>query len=140
MTCVSTGRAIRCWTADVWFAHSRDRGACWRQTHVAGPVGLRPAEPSVPIFVGEYQRLAALRGAVSPPSSPWRRRRPATGPTASFSPGSGRVDRARPPPPAEPRNAAVSPVCRVQLDRRAGLDRAAGSELRWEVKERPRPG
>src|SRR6266700_3688679 len=97
MTCVSTGRAIRCWTADVWFAHSRDRGACWRQTHVAGPVGLRPAEPSVPIFVGEYQRLAALR-------------------------------------------AAVSPVCRVQLDRRAGLDRAAGSELRWEVKERPRPG
>src|SRR6266700_3988390 len=87
MTCVSTGRAIRCWTADVWFAHSRDRGACWRQTHVAGPVGLRPAEPSVPIFVGEYQRLAALRGAVSPPSSPWRRRRPATGPTASFPPG-----------------------------------------------------
>src|SRR5262249_43016774 len=29
-------------TADVWFAHSGDRGATWRQTHVAGPTDLRP--------------------------------------------------------------------------------------------------
>ena len=30
-------------TADVWFAHSDDRGASWRQTHVAGPTDLRTA-------------------------------------------------------------------------------------------------
>jgi hypothetical protein len=49
-------------TADVWFAHSADRGASWRQTHVAGPTGLRPAELPVPNFVGEYQGWPALRG------------------------------------------------------------------------------
>jgi hypothetical protein len=49
-------------TADVWFAHSPDRGRSWRQTHVAGPTQLRPAELPVPNFVGEYQGLAALRG------------------------------------------------------------------------------
>jgi hypothetical protein len=28
-------------TADVWFAHSADRGGTWRQTRVVGPTGLR---------------------------------------------------------------------------------------------------
>jgi len=49
-------------SADVWFAHSPDRGRSWRQTHVAGPTQLRPAQLPVPNFVGEYQGLAALRG------------------------------------------------------------------------------
>jgi hypothetical protein len=49
-------------TADVWFAHSSDRGRSWRQTHVAGPTDLRPAELPVGNYVGEYQGLAALRG------------------------------------------------------------------------------
>ena len=49
-------------TADVWFAHSPDRGRSWRQTHVAGPTDLRPAELPVGNYVGEYQGLAALRG------------------------------------------------------------------------------
>jgi hypothetical protein len=30
-------------TADVWFAHSDNRGASWSQTHVAGPTDLRTA-------------------------------------------------------------------------------------------------
>ena len=49
-------------TTDVWFAHSPDRGRSWRQTHVAGPTDLRPAELPVGNYVGEYQGLAALRG------------------------------------------------------------------------------
>ena len=49
-------------TADVWFAHSDDGGRSWRQTHVAGPTDLRPAELPVGNYVGEYQGLAALRG------------------------------------------------------------------------------
>jgi hypothetical protein len=49
-------------TADVWFAHSPDRGRSWRQAHVAGPTDLRPAELPVGNYVGEYQGLAALRG------------------------------------------------------------------------------
>jgi hypothetical protein len=49
-------------TADVWFAHSNDHGATWRQTHIAGPTDLRPADLPVPNYVGEYQGLAALRG------------------------------------------------------------------------------
>lgn len=48
-------------TADVWFAHSDNRGRSWRQNHVAGPFDLRTALPSVN-YVGEYQGLAALRG------------------------------------------------------------------------------
>ena len=49
-------------TTDVWFAHSRDSGGSWRQTHVAGPFDLRAA-PSPTGFprLGEYQGLAALR-------------------------------------------------------------------------------
>jgi hypothetical protein len=49
-------------TADVWFAHSSDHGATWRQTHVAGPTDLRPADLPAGNLVGEYQGLAALRG------------------------------------------------------------------------------
>jgi hypothetical protein len=49
-------------TADVWFAHSPDRGASWRQPHVAGPTDLRPADLPHGNYVGEYQGLAALRG------------------------------------------------------------------------------
>jgi len=49
-------------TADVWFAHSRDRGGSWRQTHVAGPTDLRTAPLPAHNYVGEYQGLAALRG------------------------------------------------------------------------------
>jgi hypothetical protein len=49
-------------TADVWFAHSDDRGASWRQSHVAGPTDLRTAPLPHHNYVGEYQGLAPLRG------------------------------------------------------------------------------
>jgi hypothetical protein len=49
-------------TADVWFAHSGDRGTSWRQTHVAGPTDLRTAPLPAHNYVGEYQGLAALPG------------------------------------------------------------------------------
>jgi hypothetical protein len=49
-------------TADVWFAHSQDRGRSWRQTHVAGPTDLRTAPLPAHNYVGEYQGLAALPG------------------------------------------------------------------------------
>jgi hypothetical protein len=49
-------------TADVWFAHSQNRGESWRQTHVAGPTDLRTAPMPAHNYVGEYQGLAALRG------------------------------------------------------------------------------
>jgi hypothetical protein len=49
-------------TADVWFAHSHDRGGSWRQTHVAGPTNLRTAPLPGHNYVGEYQGLAALPG------------------------------------------------------------------------------
>ena len=48
-------------TADVWFAHSRNRGASWRQTHVAGPTDLQTAPLPGHNYVGEYQGLAGLR-------------------------------------------------------------------------------
>jgi hypothetical protein len=59
------GRAVQgdaALTADVWFAHSQDRGRSWRQTHVAGPTNLRTAPLPAHNFVGEYQGLAALPG------------------------------------------------------------------------------
>ena len=49
-------------TADVWFAHSHNRGRSWRQRHVAGPTNLRTAASAVLNRVGEYQGLAALGG------------------------------------------------------------------------------
>jgi hypothetical protein len=48
-------------SADVWFAHSGDRGRSWRQVHVAGPTDLRSAPLPAHNFVGEYQGLAPLR-------------------------------------------------------------------------------
>jgi hypothetical protein len=48
-------------TADVWFAHSHNRGGSWRQTHVAGPTDLRTAPLPAHNYVGEYQGLAGLR-------------------------------------------------------------------------------
>lgn len=47
-------------TADVWFAHSQDRGGSWRQAHVAGPTDLRTAPLPAHNYVGEYQGLAGL--------------------------------------------------------------------------------
>jgi BNR repeat-like domain len=44
-------------TADVWFASSRDHGATWHETHVAGPTDLRTSAAAN--RVGEYQGLAA---------------------------------------------------------------------------------
>jgi hypothetical protein len=49
-------------TADVWFAHSTDRGASWQQSHVAGPTDLRVSPFPSQNRVGEYQGLAGLRG------------------------------------------------------------------------------
>jgi hypothetical protein len=48
-------------TADVWLAHSHNRGTSWRQTHVAGPTDLRTAPLPQHNYVGEYQGLAGLR-------------------------------------------------------------------------------
>ncbi|MFN0281194.1 MAG: sialidase family protein [Kineosporiaceae bacterium] len=48
-------------TADVWFAHSEDRGITWRQIHVAGPTDLRTAPLPAHNYVGEYQGLAPLQ-------------------------------------------------------------------------------
>jgi BNR repeat-like domain len=48
-------------TADLWFAHSHNRGRSWRQTHVAGPTDLRTAPLPRHNYFGEYQGLAALR-------------------------------------------------------------------------------
>ena len=47
--------------ADVWFAHSDNRGRSWRQTHVACPTDLNTAPLPAHNFVGEYQGLAGLR-------------------------------------------------------------------------------
>jgi hypothetical protein len=48
-------------TADVWFAYSGNRGASWRQIHVAGSTDLRTAPLPAHNYVGEYQGLAGLR-------------------------------------------------------------------------------
>jgi hypothetical protein len=47
-------------TADLWFSSSKDRGATWRQIHVAGPTDLRTAAPAALNRFGEYQGLAGL--------------------------------------------------------------------------------
>jgi len=50
-------------TADAWFASSRDRGATWRQTHVAGPFDIRGLPSSGNGHqLGEYEGLAAIGG------------------------------------------------------------------------------
>ena len=45
-------------SVDVWFAQSINRGASWRQRHVAGPFDLLTAPRG---RLGEYQGLAGLR-------------------------------------------------------------------------------
>jgi hypothetical protein len=54
-------------STDLWFLRSRDRGAHWRQTHLAGPFDLRSApSKSDRRFVGDYAGLAGLpRGFVA---------------------------------------------------------------------------
>src|SRR4051812_8547676 len=52
----------RALSADVWFAGSQDRGASWRETHVAGPTDLRTGALPRQNYVGEYQGLAAVGG------------------------------------------------------------------------------
>lgn len=52
-------------TTDVWFAHSHNRGASWRQAHVAGPFNVLTAAPTDSThvagrFLGDYQGLAGL--------------------------------------------------------------------------------
>jgi hypothetical protein len=62
-------------TTDVWFARSNDRGATWRQSHLAGPFDLRTA-PTTNRWIGEYQGLAGLRtgfGGVVTMSAPQAR-------------------------------------------------------------------
>jgi hypothetical protein len=50
-------------TADAWFAHSRDRGATWQQTHLAGPFNIRGLPSSGNGHqLGEYEGLAAIGG------------------------------------------------------------------------------
>jgi hypothetical protein len=46
-------------SGDVWFARSDDRGASWRETHVAGPTDLRTGALARQNRFGEYQGLAA---------------------------------------------------------------------------------
>jgi hypothetical protein len=82
-------------TADLWFAHSNDRGASWRQIHVAGPTDIRTGAGAHQNRFGEYQGLAGLRkgfaaafGLASPQAK--------NGPTdiffARIGPGKGRCD------------------------------------------------
>lgn len=52
-------------TADVWIARSGDRGATWREDHVAGPFDLRSGPRSGSagiggIFLGDYQGMVGL--------------------------------------------------------------------------------
>jgi hypothetical protein len=50
-------------TADSWFVHSTDRGASWRETHLAGPFDLRGAPfAETGHALGEYQGMTALPG------------------------------------------------------------------------------
>jgi hypothetical protein len=54
-------------TTEVWFALSRDQGASWQETKVAGPFDMLTAPPTgstgiVGRFVGDYQGLVALQG------------------------------------------------------------------------------
>lgn len=47
-------------SGEVWFASSRDGGASWRETHVAGPTDLRSGALARQNRFGEYQGLAAI--------------------------------------------------------------------------------
>ena len=77
-------------TADLWFAHSTDRGATWHQIHVAGPTDLRTAAPAAQNRFGEYQGLAGLRkgfGAIFGLATPQARNGPTDIFFAHISPG-----------------------------------------------------
>jgi hypothetical protein len=79
-------------SADVWFASSRDRGASWRQIHVAGPTNLRTAAPPEQNRFGEYQGLAGLPkgfAAIFGLSSPQARNGPTDIFFAEIGPGGG---------------------------------------------------
>ena len=54
-------------TTDVWFSQSRDHGASWTESHVAGPFSTTTAPESDSagvkgLFLGDYQGLAPLGG------------------------------------------------------------------------------
>jgi Neuraminidase (sialidase) len=77
-------------TADLWFAHSTDRGATWHQIHVGGPTDLRTAAPGAQNRFGEYQGLAGLRkgfGAIFGLATPQARNGPTDIFFAHISPG-----------------------------------------------------
>jgi hypothetical protein len=40
------------WSVDLWLATSTDRGESWRETHIAGPFDVRPAEGSFTAYNG----------------------------------------------------------------------------------------
>jgi hypothetical protein len=78
-------------TADLWFAHSHNRGSSWRQTHVAGPTDLQPYP-----FPAASTMWASTRGSrdsvtASRPTSRCRRRKRRTAPRTSSSLGSSRA-------------------------------------------------
>ena len=85
-------------TADVWFAHSDNRGTSWRQTHIAGPTDIRTG-PIDNNRVGEYQGLAALRrgfAAVFTLRTPQAKDGPSDIFFARIVPGAARCDREHP--------------------------------------------
>jgi hypothetical protein len=54
------------YTAHVWFAHTHDDGATWRETRVSGPFDMRTALlrkiPVRGLFLGDYHGLVPLPG------------------------------------------------------------------------------
>jgi hypothetical protein len=45
---------------DYWLLRSRDGGASWTETHVAGPFDLQRAPNSRGLFLGDYHGLASI--------------------------------------------------------------------------------
>jgi Neuraminidase (sialidase) len=55
-------------TTDLWFSHSRDGGATWKESHLAGPFDILTAPETessgvAGLFVGDYESLAGLPGS-----------------------------------------------------------------------------
>jgi hypothetical protein len=55
-------------TTDLWFSHSRDGGATWKESHLAGPFDILSAPETessgvAGLFVGDYEGLAGLPGS-----------------------------------------------------------------------------
>jgi hypothetical protein len=81
-------------TADVWFAHSQDRGGSWRQTTLPVPPTCEPHHfPATTTLANTRDWPGFPAVEASPRSSPWRRRRPKTGRPTSSSPGSVQANR-----------------------------------------------